>query len=193
VQPPQHPLARATAGSVLRPCAWRGHVLVTVLWASAVALSTRVALDHRLVTVMLVVHVIGLVIGLGAVLLVDWYGLVWMAGLRSLSECLRLAQAAHPLIWLGLILLLASGVGLTPDVGSPATWIKQVLVLTLLNNGVALRTHARRLSQVSTARNLRALPRTVRVQLLSTVAVSQAAWWGAAVLGFISASARSHQ
>ena len=50
-------------------------------------------------------------ISLGAVLLVDWYGLVWMAGLRTLSECLRLAQAAHPLIWLGLGLLLASGSG----------------------------------------------------------------------------------
>ena len=103
----------------MRPRARRGHLLVTLLWAGVLGSSTRVELGHAAVTVALAVHVMGLVIGLGAVLLVDWYGLVWMAGLRTLSECLRLAQAAHPLIWLGSGLLLASGIGLAPDAPDP--------------------------------------------------------------------------
>ena len=177
--------------SVVRPRAWRGHVLVTALWAAVLAGSTRVDLGHAAFTVAVAVHVVGLVIGLGAVLLVDWYGLVWMAGLRTLSECLRLAQAAHPLIWFGMGLLLVSGVGLAPDLGSPLAWAKQVLVLVLLNNGVALRAQSRRLRSVSAARRLGELPRAVRAQLIAAVAVSQVAWWGAAVVGFVTAGTHS--
>ena len=173
VEPTQHPAGLAAVESVLRPRAWRWHLLVTVLWAGVLVASTRVELGHTAFTVAVAVHVMGLVIGLGAVLLVDWYGLVWMAGLRTLSECLRLAQAAHPLIWFGLGLLLASGVGLAPDLGSTVAWIKQVLVLVLLNNGVALRAQSRRLRTVSTAEGLSGLPHGVKAQLVTAVAVSQ--------------------
>jgi hypothetical protein len=191
VEPTQHPVGRAAVASVLRPQAWRAHLLVSVLWAAALSVSTRVELGHAALTVAVAVHVMGLVVGLGAVLLVDWYGLVWMAGLRTLSECLRLAQAAHPLIWFGLVLLLASGIGLAPDLGSTIVWVKQALVLVLLNNGVALRAQSRRLRTVSTADGLRALPRALRAQLVTSVAVSQLSWWGAAVLGFVTAATRS--
>lgn len=191
MEPTQHPVGLAAVESVVRPRAWRGHLLVTLLWAGVLVASTRVELGHAALTVAVAVHVMGLVIGLGAVLLVDWYGLAWMAGLRTLSECLRLAQAAHPLIWLGLGLLLASGIGLAPDLGSAVVWIKQGLVLVLLNNGVALRAQSRRLRTVSTAGGLRALPRALRAQLVTSVAVSQVSWWGAVVVGFITAGTRS--
>jgi hypothetical protein len=153
--------------------------------------STRVELGHAALTVAVAAHVLGLVIGLGAVVLVDWYGVAWMAGLRDLSECLRLAQAAHPLIWLGLGLLLVSGIGLSPDLGSTVTWLKQGLVLVLLNNGVALGAQSRRLRTVATATSLQTLPPALRVQLVTSVTVSQVSWWGAVVLGFITAGARS--
>jgi hypothetical protein len=64
-------------------------------------------------------------------------------------------------------------------------------VLLLLNNGVALRAQSRRLRTVSTAPSLRALPRVLRAQLIASVAVSQVSWWGAVVVGFLSAGARS--
>jgi hypothetical protein len=185
------PVWFAAVKSVLRPGAWRGHLLVTVVWAGVLAASTRVEPGHAARAVAVAVHVTGLVVALGAVLLVDWYGLAWVAGLRTLSECLRLAQAAHPLIWLGLSLLLASGIGLAPDLTSPVVWIKQVLVLVLLSNGVALRAQSRRLRDASTARRLSELPRALRVQLVTTVAVSHVAWWGAATLGFITAATRA--
>ena len=69
--------------------------------------------------------------------------------------------------------------------------IKQVLVLVLLNNGVALRAQSRRLRTVSTAPGLRALPRALRAQLVTSVAVSQVSWWGAVIVGFITAGTRS--
>jgi hypothetical protein len=88
-------------------------------------------------------------------------------------------------------LLLVSGIGLAPDLGSAVAWIKQALVLVLLNNGVALRAQSRRLRAVSTAVSLRALPRALRAQLVASVVVSQVSRWGAAVLGFITAGTRS--
>jgi hypothetical protein len=191
MEPRQPPVGVAAVESVVRPRAWRGHLLVTLLWAGALAASTRLELGHAALTVTVALHVLGLVIGLGAVLLVDWYGLVWMAGLRTLSECLRLAQAAHPLIWFGLGLLLVSGIGLAPDLGSTVAWVKQGLVLVLLNNGVALRAQLRRLGSVSTAPRLGALPHALRVQLVTSVAVSQASWWGAAIVGVITAHRRT--
>src|SRR4051812_21246249 len=151
---PQDSGRLAALESVVRPRAWRGHLLVTLLWAGALGASTRVVLDRGAFTVAVALHVLGLVVGFGAVLLVDWYGLAWMAGLRTLPECLRLAQAAHPLIWLGLGVMLVSGVGLAPDLGSATAWTKQVLVLVLLNNGVAVRAQTRRLRSASAARNL---------------------------------------
>lgn len=66
-------------------------------------------------------HLLGAVIAFGAVLLVDWYGLVWISGLRTFRETLRVSEAAFPLVWLGLILLLVSGVFLAPDLGAPLT------------------------------------------------------------------------
>jgi sulfur transfer complex TusBCD TusB component (DsrH family) len=191
VEPRQHPVGVAAVESVVRPRAWRGHLVVTLWWAGVLAVSTRVELGHAALTVAVAVHVMGLVLGLGAVVLVDWYGLAWMAGLRSLRECLRLAQAAHPLIWFGLGLLLVSGIGLAADLGSMVAWLKQGLVLVLLNNGVALRAQSRRLKSVSTATSLRALPPAVRAQLIASVAVSQVSWWGAVVIGFITAGIRS--
>jgi hypothetical protein len=191
VEPRHHPVGVAAVESVVRPRAWRGHLVVTLLWALALAVSTRVALGHAALTVAVAVHVLGLVIGLGAVVLLDWYGLAWLAGLRGLSECLRLAQAAHPLIWFGLGLLLVSGIGLSPDLGSAVVWLKQGLVLVLLNNGVALRAQSRRLKTVSTATSLQALPRALRAQLLASVTVSQVSWWGAVVLGFITSGTRT--
>jgi hypothetical protein len=191
VEPRQHPVGVAAVESVVRPRAWRGHLVVTLWWAGVLAVSTRVELGHAALTVAVAAHVLGLVIGLGAVVLVDWYGLAWMAGLRGLSECLRLAQATHRLIWLGLGLLLVSGIGLSPDLGSTVTWLKQGLVLVLLNNGVALGAQSRRLRTVATATSLQTLPLALRVQLVTSVTVSQVSWWGAVVLGFITAGARS--
>ena len=52
--------------------------------AGVLAASTRVELGHAALTVVVAVHLMGLVIRLGAVLFVDWYGLVSMAGLRTL-------------------------------------------------------------------------------------------------------------
>jgi hypothetical protein len=191
VEPRQHPVGVAAVESVVRPRAWRGHLVVTLWWAGVLAVSTRVELGHAALTAAVAAQVLGLVIGLGAVVLVDWYGVAWMAGLRDLSECLRLAQAAHALIWLGLGLLLVSGIGLSPDLGSTVTWLKQGLVLVLLNKGVALGAQSRRLRTVATATSLQTLPLALRVQLVTSVTVSQVSWWGAVVLGFITAGARS--
>ena len=65
MEPTQHPLGVAAVESVVRSRAWRGHLLVTLLWAGVLGVSTRVELGHAALTVAVAVHVMGLVIGLG--------------------------------------------------------------------------------------------------------------------------------
>jgi hypothetical protein len=176
--------------SVVRPRAWCGHLLVTLLWAGVLAVSTRVELGHAALTVAVAVHVMALVIGLGAVLLVDWYGLVWMAGLRPLrASAAGTGDASAHLARLGPTAGIAHRVG--PGPGKHGRLDQAGSGVVLLNNGVALRAQSRRLRTVSTAAGLRALPRALRAQLVSSVAVWQVSWWGAVVFGFITDGTRS--
>ncbi len=190
----ENPLHRAEAvlAATVLPRAWGSHVLVTAVWALAVLVSSRLEITGAPRQVALAVHIVGLALGIGPVMLIDWYGLVWMAGLRSFRDCLRLAEAANPLIWLGICLLLSSGALLALDLASPLSWFKQALVLLLVNNGVALRSLSGRLRHVSPPASLSDLSRPLRLRVIATLALAQATWWGAAVLGFISTATRAH-
>src|SRR5215207_1462099 len=57
----------------------------------------------------LFVHLAALVLGMGAVLSLDWFGLMWMLGRQDLLSLVRAAQVAHTPIWLGLAGLSLSG------------------------------------------------------------------------------------
>lgn len=171
--------------SAMRHVQWRWHAAVTAVWALALGVSMLVGpagSDHDIA---LGVHLVGMVIGLGAVLLVDWHGLVWLAGLRTFRDSLRVGEAAHPLVWMGLLLMITSGAFLQPDLSKPTTGIKQVAVLALLNNGVAVRRLGARLSLLRPRiHRLGDLPRRHRYAVITTLAVSQVAWWTAAVVGY---------
>lgn len=141
--------------------------------------------------VVLAGHLLGVVVGLGAVLLVDWHGLVWLSGLRTFRDSLRIGEAAHPLVWMGLALILLTGAFLGPDLTEPTTWVKQVAVLALVNNGVAVRRLGARLSLLRPRiLGLAELPGHHRVAMISTLTVSQLGWWTAAVIGYLETLSR---
>ena len=58
----------------------------------------------------------------------------------------RLAAAAGPLIWTGLFGLIATGALLKPDLSSPLTVTKLLLVLLVAWNGAAMSVLRRRLA-----------------------------------------------
>jgi hypothetical protein len=141
---------------------------------------------HRLV---LFVHLAALVVGFGAVLVADYHGLLWLLGRRSLRELVRVTKLLHFPIWIGLVGLVASGVFLNPDLDLFRTRIKLVLVAVATVNGLWVARLSRHLDAHDHDH-----PETLRPSLLYRVLfagfVSQVAWWGATLIGFIAATSR---
>lgn len=88
----------------------RWHVIVTAGWAIALAASSSISVRVWGQYLAVGLHLLGLAVTLGAVFLVDWHGLVWLSGLQTFRETLRVGEAAHTLVWFGLLLLI-SGAG----------------------------------------------------------------------------------
>ena len=155
------------------------------VWAAALWLSVHVRADETLHSVALFAHLSALVVGFGAVLVVDWCGLLWALGRRPLTEVLALAQTCHAVIWLGLVGLTLSGALLAPDLAALRTQVKLAAVLLLGLNGVqAFSLHAQ----------LQAAPGPLPGRLLrraaATAVISQAGWWTATVIGFLTHQSR---
>jgi hypothetical protein len=124
---------------------------------------------------------VAVVVGLGAVLTIDWCGLLWLIHRRSLVAVLRTAYSARVLVWLGLGGLLVSGYLLGPQVSSVLTMVKLVAVLLVALNGLYLDGLARRLL----AR--RGKPtRSMLIHSGASLLVSQCGWWTAMVIGYMS-------
>ena len=161
-------------------------ILVTLL--VAVAGSAFVPPDYPLRPAVLALHVLSLVVSFGAVLVIDWHGLLWLDGRRGLTESTRLAAATGPLIWFGLGGLIATGALLHPNLSSAVTVTKLVLVLTVAWNGAAMSEFRRRLAQLPPYVKPGDLPRRDWRLLLGATVISQIGWWGAILIGFVSTS-----
>ncbi|CAN7168740.1 transposase [Terrabacter sp. LjRoot27] len=154
----------------------------------AIVVSRFVPTDYALRPTVVAVHVLALVVSFGAVLVIDWHGLLWLAGRRRLTESTRLAAGAGPLIWGGLAGLIASGALLHPDLGSPLTVTKLVLVLAVAWNGAAMSALRRRMAQLPAYVTPGNLPRRDWRLMMTATVVSQIGWWGAILIGFVNSS-----
>lgn len=166
------------------------HGLVTAAVVAVAFGSTRVDTGELTRNVMVSLHIVGLVVGLGSVLLLDWSGLAWMVGLRRLRECLRLAEAARPLIWVGVVVLLVSGLFLRPDFHTWVPWVKMGAVVLVVNNGIVVDALDHQLRQLPSRSTFETLPTSIRKRLMTTATVSQLMWWTATVLGMVTTATR---
>lgn len=164
------------------------YVMVTVGWAASVWLGTLLAPPDWLHAIALFVHLASLVVGLGSVLAVEWYGLLWATEWRSPRDLRQVDVTMRPLIWAGLIGLLASGALLQPDVAAPATIVKLVAVLVVSLNGVALTQWTDYLRRFPRKMRFRGLPRRARIRFVASAVVSQVAWWTAVVIGMLNST-----
>jgi hypothetical protein len=152
------PLSLALAGTV-----WVAHHLES---------------DPTLREVALFAHLASLVVGFGAVLTIDWVGLLWALRLRTLNEVLDTARNVQVPIWVGLMGLVLSGTLLEPDITRQLTQIKLGLVLIVTWNGLVASTLHRRLLSGSPTRL------TLGIAGASAL-ISQSGWWGAMAIGFV--------
>ncbi|QKV97439.1 hypothetical protein HUT19_06385 [Streptomyces sp. NA02950] len=150
-------------------------------WAGSVWVASHVEADPVLHTAALFAHLGALVLGMGAVLTVDYYGLLWILGRRTLRQVLDFMGPLHVPIWTGLTGLVLSGVMLHPDPAAPLTRIKLVLVLVIALNGV----HAGNLHRGLAERDERPPARRLLIRGGISAVVSQLGWWGALGIGFV--------
>ena len=182
----------ATSASSRVPRRAIDFAVVTGAWAVVVVAAALFPLDDpQVARAALFVHLMSMAVGFGAVVMIDVYGLLWLFGFRTLSELVALSTAAHSVIAVGVGGLLASGIALRPDLGSPLARFKLLLVLALMLNGVA----AQRMLQ----HMKKTLPGAVRganipwagfQRGLTAALVSQATWWGSIAIGFITSANR---
>ncbi|MFD3594689.1 hypothetical protein ACFWU5_18360 [Nocardia sp. NPDC058640] len=129
----------------------------------------------------LVVHFGALMLGFGSVLAADFRMMLWVIGRCSLADALHQVSRLHFPIWAGLATLIVSGCVLEPDLGSPLTVTKMVLVLALTLNGLIATALGRRLAARQTADPL---PRRLLGVGAVCGGISQLCWWGAIGIGF---------
>lgn len=186
--PSPSPLARRLRAQRLRRVL--AYVCVVAAWAGSIALGAVLDPPGWLHALALFAHLASLVLGLGAVLVIDWHGLLWATKWSSLREVRQADRTLILPIWLGLSGLLASGALLHPDIGSPATMVKLVAVLVLSLNGVALTRLTADLGRLPAELPFARLPLPVRRRYLWSAIVSQLAWWTAIVIGLVNTTSR---
>lgn len=162
--------------------------IVAVALVAAVVLSRFVPEEYRLRPLVDALHVMSLVASFGAVLLVDWHGLLWLAGRRTLLESTRLAAAASPIIWAGLGGLMVTGALLRPDLGSPLTLVKLALVLAVSVNGAVMAPVRLKLAELCADASPVDVPQRDWRRMMLATTVSQIGWWGAVAIGFVNSS-----
>ena len=180
----------STRPRVSRPAT--DYAAVAGAWALSVTAAAVFPLDHpQVARVALFVHLMSMAIGFGAVIVIDVYGLLWLAGRRTLTALVDLDTAAHTVIAVGVGGLLASGIALQPDLATPLARFKMLLVLVLMLNGLAAQRFLvgmrKRLPPGTSGASI---PWAAFQRGLTAALVSQASWWGAIAIGFITNAAR---
>jgi hypothetical protein len=157
--------------------------LVLVAWTTVFLTAPHVRTGASLHELALFAHLASLVLGFGAVLALDWFGLLWMLGRQDLLTLVRVAQASHIPIWIGLGGLTVSGALLSPDTSAPLTVVKLLAVLAVAINGLG----AGRVQERLLTLEGQTLPRRLMITAVLTATVSQAGWWTATLVGFLNA------
>lgn len=165
-------------------------LLCTLAWLAAALVGHHVDFGPELHRVGLAVHVLALVLSFGAILVVDWLGFLWLLGRRELHESGRLEAAAKPLIWGGLALLLVSGAFIHPDLGNPVTIVKLACVLLLMLNGLSIGPAMHQLLALPPRTRFTEVAGRLRGRLLVALAISQACWWTAVLIGLANSTLR---
>lgn len=164
------------------------YACVAVAWALTVWVSTMLTPPDWVRMPVLFLHLASLVVGLGAVLMIEWHGLLWATGWSTAREVRQADRTLILPVWAGLAGLLATGALLQPDLGQPLTLVKLVAVLVLSLNGVALTRWTSELARMPAKARFRSLPRAARTGYVASGVVSQLAWWTAVLIGMINST-----
>ncbi len=146
-------------------------------------------MDIQTYHVLAFIHLISLVVGFGAVIVVDTFGLLWVLKKIKLETVNQTANITQRLIWLGWLGLVASGTALVVMRGSVShiTMIKIFFVAMLGVNGIFLHLIKKNFDKLV---SLETVPLIYKFRIGLTSVISQLGWWGAIVIGFLNTKFR---
>ncbi len=165
-------------------------VACSAAWLASVLIGGFLDPGPEIHGVALAVHILALVLAFGAILVLDWVGLLWLLGRRDVHDTRRLDSAAQPLIWGGLAILLVSGALLHPELSSPPTQIKLVSILVLMLNGLVLTRTMKQLHRLPPGTLFTAMAAGLRARLLAALCISQTCWWTSVLVGLFNSTLR---
>lgn len=134
--------------------------------------------------VLLFVHLSGLVLGFGSVMVTDLYGALWLAGRQPYQQVVAVSAVTEKFIWIGWSTMVAAGIPLIVIKGEidNLMWIKLFFVALIGVNGFALYLVQQRASEFGPGDQL---PSRFVVWSALSLLVSQIGWWGAVLIGFL--------
>ncbi|GAA2033011.1 hypothetical protein GCM10009819_16350 [Agromyces tropicus] len=164
------------------------YAAVTLAWALTLVLGAILSPPELVHDIALFVHLASLVVGLGAVLMIEWNAALWATGWSTVRELRQADRTMILPVWIGLGGLLVSGALLSPDLTAPATLLKLGAVLVLSLNGVALTKWTSDLARLPARATFRSLPRRAKFGFVASAVISQLAWWTAVLIGLLNTS-----
>ncbi len=134
--------------------------------------------------VALFIHIVSLITGFGAVIVVDTFGLLWLLKKIPLERVTKTAEITQRLIWIGWSGLVLSGTGLILMKGfvDELTMIKLFFVALLGLNGIFLHTIKKSMEKLA---NPNEITPTIMFRTALASTISQMGWWGALIIGFV--------
>ena len=132
-------------------------------------------------------HLVFLVVGFGAVLVVDWTALLWVRGKVGVEELLATTRRNAVVVWTGVTGLVLTGALMHPNTGSALVLVKLASVAVVVLNGVHAALIGDEMEVWQRARFSTEMPRSVLLRGAAVATVSQVAWWTALLIGFLRA------
>ncbi len=141
-------------------------------------------MDTPIFYIFLFIHVISFIVGFGAVISIDFAGMMWMLKKIPLKMVSSIAEVTQKLIWIGWFGLVISGSVLIWHKGfiDELTWIKLFFVAMLGINGINLHYIKKATDALG---DVNELPKTIMFRTGVASAISQLGWWGAISIGFV--------
>jgi hypothetical protein len=127
-------------------------------------------------------HFVGIIVGLGAVIVIDIMGLLSRKSKKKTQITIQTHHITKPLIWIGIIIisitwifiLLSEGFGFIEKT-------KSILLFIMIVNGCFLSFHiSPRLNKLIGKKSL--LPRSLQIKIGITLIISFFSWWSFVLL-----------
>lgn len=127
-------------------------------------------------------HIAGIIIGLGAVTVIDFMGLISRKDKKWTQTTIKAHHVTKPLIWIGTILVILSWIFILIKEGFTNINItKSIILILLIFNGSFLSFYiSPRLDKLSGKNTL--LPKDLQNKIAVSMIISFIGWWGFFIL-----------